>query len=94
MTGEPVRDELADAARRETERARLPEADPEPSLGVRLGQIGLLGWMVVLPTLLMLFAGRWLDHRLETGIFFSAPMLMLGAAFGYWTAWRWMHRSL
>ena len=28
-----------------------------------------------------------------TGIFFSAPLLMVGAAIGFWSAWRWMHRQ-
>ena len=68
-------------------------ADPEPSLGARFGQIGVLGGAIVTPTLLLLFLGRWLDRTLGTGIFFSAPLLMIGAAIGFWSAWRWMHRQ-
>jgi len=26
-------------------------------------------------------------------VFFSAPLLMIGAAFGLWSAWKWMHRQ-
>lgn len=63
----------------------------EPSLGKYLAQVGVLGWIIVIPALLGLFLGRWLDHRLGTGIFWSAPLLMLGAALGFWSAWRWMH---
>ena len=66
---------------------------PEPTLGARLGQIGILGWMVVIPTLLGLWVGHWLDRRFGTGVFFSAPLLMAGAAVGLWLAWRWMHRQ-
>lgn len=66
---------------------------PEPTLGARLGQIGILGWMVVIPTLLCLWFGHWLDRRFSTGVFFSAPLLMVGAAVGLWLAWRWMHRQ-
>ena len=40
-----------------------------------------------------LFLGRWLDRIFGTGIFFSAPLLMVGAACGFWSAWRWMHRQ-
>jgi ATP synthase protein I len=87
-------DHMAEAARRASQRAEEGRTDPEPSLGARLGQIGVLGWMVVVPTLLALLAGRWLDRRLETGIFFSAPMVMIGAALGFWFVWRWMHRRL
>ena len=86
-------DRLASAARKAVERDAEGRADPEPSLGARLGQIGILGWAVVIPTLLFLFLGRWLDRMAGTGIFFSAPLLMAGAAIGLWSAWRWMHRQ-
>ena len=86
-------DRLAAAAQRAAEREAQGRADPEPSLGARLGQIGVLGWTIVLPTLLCLFLGRWLDRIFGTGIFFSAPLLMAGAAFGFWSAWRWMHHQ-
>jgi len=86
-------DRLAGAARRAIERGAAGRADPEPSLGARLGQIGVLGWVIVVPTLLLLFLGRWLDRSFGTGLFFSAPLLMAGAAIGLWSAWRWMHRE-
>ncbi|MDE3011053.1 MAG: AtpZ/AtpI family protein [Pseudomonadota bacterium] len=64
-----------------------------PSLARRLGQIGVLGWLVVLPALLGALAGRWLDRRFGSGVFFSAPLLMLGCGFGMWLGWRWIHRN-
>jgi ATP synthase protein I len=85
---------MALAAREAAEREQRGREDPEPSLGARLGQIGILGWMTMMPMLVGLFAGRWLDAQFRTGIFFSAPLLMLGAALGLWSAWRWMHRRL
>jgi len=86
-------DPLAGVARRALERDAHGRDVPEPSLGARLGQIGILGWAIVIPMLLALFAGRWLDRTLQTNIFFSGSLLMVGAAFGFWSAWRWMHRS-
>ncbi|MDV2183187.1 AtpZ/AtpI family protein, partial [Burkholderia pseudomallei] len=44
----------------------------------------------VAPTLAALALGRWLDRMFATRVFFSAPLLMLGAALGLWLAWRWM----
>lgn len=84
-------DGLAEAARRAAGRSRQGLEDPEPSLGARLGQIGILGWTIVMPTLLGLFLGRWLDKTFDTGVFYSAPLLMIGAAIGFWSAWKWMH---
>jgi ATP synthase protein I len=65
--------------------------DGEPSLGGQLAQIGVLGWMIVLPTLIGTFFGRWVDRRFGTGIFWTAPMMIAGLALGCRAAWRWMH---
>lgn len=85
-------DRLARAAESAVRRDKEAQNDPEPSVAARLGQIGVLGWTIVVPTLLGLFVGRWLDRRFATGIFFSAPLLMIGAAIGLWSAWKWMRR--
>jgi ATP synthase protein I len=86
-------DRIEAAAQRAVLRERRAREEPEPSLGSRLGQIGILGWSIVLPTLAGLALGHWLDRRFGTGVFFSAPLLMIGAAFGLWSAWKWMHRQ-
>ena len=74
--------------------ARHAKAQHEgsPSLGRYLAQVGVLGWTIVLPGLLGMFFGRWLDRRLGTGIFWTAPLMLVGLAIGCWGAWRWMHR--
>lgn len=84
---------LDQAARLARQRAEQAERDPEPSLGRRLGQIGVLGWAIVIPILGGLFIGRWLDDLLATGVMFAAAGLMAGAAIGLWSAWRWMHQQ-
>jgi ATP synthase protein I len=91
----PMRDadHVARAARDAAGREARGRAQPEPSLASRLGQIGVLGWTIVLPTLAALAIGRLLDRLSGTRVFFSAPMLMLGAAAGLWFAWKWMHRQ-
>ena len=61
------------------------------SVGRRLAQIGVLGWIFVVPTLAGLFFGRWLDARFASGIFWSAPLMFLGVCLGGWTAWKWMN---
>ncbi|MGF6509475.1 AtpZ/AtpI family protein [Paraburkholderia sp. 32] len=91
-SGEPA-DRVAQAAQRAASRERTGRANPEPSLGARLGQIGILGWTIVLPILLCLALGRWLDRIAGTRVFFAAPLLMIGAGIGLWSAWRWMHRQ-
>lgn len=87
-----VEDKVADAARNAARRARLAADAPEPSLGARLGQIGILGWAIVIPMLLGVVLGRWLDRVFDTGVFFTAPLILIGAAIGLRSAWKWMHR--
>jgi len=84
---------MTQSVRRTRDRRERWVAEGEPSMARFIGQIGVLGWMIVAPTLIALFAGRWLDHRFGTGIFWSAPLLMVGVAFGFWSAWKWMHRQ-
>ena len=60
------------------------------SVGRRLAQIGVLGWILVTPMLAGVFLGRWLDARMETDVFWTAPLLFLGLGLGGWTAWKWM----
>lgn len=89
VLAERVEQAASQAARRE----RAGREEPEPSLGARLGQIGILGWTIVVPTLLGLVIGHWLDRYFSTRVFFSAPLLMVGAGVGLWSAWKWMHRQ-
>ncbi|AFK53490.1 MAG: F0F1 ATP synthase subunit [Tistrella sp.] len=93
----PPRDRRQDrrmeqAADRQAAREAAKRKDHEPGIGHRLGQIGVLGWMIVTPMLLGLFLGRWFDRLAGTGITFAAALLMAGVALGFWSAWKWMHR--
>lgn len=88
---EPDHDSLIGPIRRRIERFRRAQREGEPSVGRQMGQIGVLGWIIVTPMLVGLFIGRWLDQQFGTGIFWSAPLLILGTVLGCWSAWRWMH---
>lgn len=88
-----TRDRIAEAARRSVEREKLGRKTPEPSLGSRLGQIGILGWAIVTPMLLGVVLGRLADTHFGTGVFFTAPAIMIGAGIGLHAAWKWMHRQ-
>jgi ATP synthase protein I len=92
-TGQQSPDGLAAAARRQRERRDNWKKEGEPSMMRFVGQIGVLGWIIVTPTLIGLFMGRWLDHKFGTGIFWSAPLLLIGVMIGFWSAWRWMHQQ-
>ena len=83
-------DPLVKGVRLRGERYRRWQHEGELSVARRLAQIGVLGWIIVTPILIGVFAGRWLDSRLHTGLFFTAPLLLMGAVLGSWSAWKWM----
>ncbi len=93
MTAPDENDPLVGNTRLRGERHQAWLRDGGPSVARRLGQIGVLGWIIVVPMLMGVFGGRWLDQRTHSGLFWTAPLLMLGAAFGSWSAWRWMKTS-
>ncbi len=87
----PPQERLVEAVKQRAERER--KAGKLSSLAKNFGQIGILGWQIVLPTLIGLAAGHWLDRWLGTGIFWTAPLLLLGLGLGCWSAWRWIQRQ-
>lgn len=87
----PAQAEMADAVRLRAARQR--RARMLPSLARGLGQIGALGWQIAGGALIGVLIGRWIDHRLGTGIFWTAPLLLVGTGIGCWSAWRWVGRQ-
>jgi ATP synthase protein I len=84
---------LGDAVRlREKRRARW-RREGERSIGQNLAMIGVLGWSIVVPTLVGTFTGRWLDRHLGSGIFWTLGLLVAGLAVGCTLAWQRIHRE-
>jgi ATP synthase protein I len=89
MTEEP--DGLLHSVRVRRQRHWRWRREGEPSFIRQLAQVGVLGWMIVLPALIGTFVGRWLDHSLGSGIFWTGPLMLIGLGLGCRVAWRWMH---
>jgi ATP synthase protein I len=83
-------DSLVKGVRLRSERHRRWLSEGDPSVARRLAQIGVLGWIIVTPMLIGIFIGRWIDKTFNSGLFWTAPLLMLGLALGCWSAWKWM----
>ena len=76
-----------------SERHRRWLREGEPSFGRQLARAGVLGWIIVVPMLIGVFIGRWIDARFGSGIFWTAPLLLIGTAIGCRSGWYWMHRQ-
>jgi ATP synthase protein I len=94
MNGKEEPDKLVQGARRRKERhQRWLREGGDASVAGRLAQIGVLGWIIVVPMLAGVFLGRWLDRLLHSGVFWTAPLLLLGLGLGCWSAWKWMNSA-
>ena len=58
-----------------------------------LGMMGLIGWSVVVPTLLGAALGTWLDHRHPGQHPWTLALLMAGLALGCFNAWHWVAKE-
>jgi ATP synthase protein I len=87
-TGDENNGEMESAVQLRRQREEFWRRTGERSLWQNVSMIGALGWLIVTPTLLGVFIGRWLDVRFGTGIFWSGALIMIGAAFGGYLAWQ------
>lgn len=83
---------LDQVVRTRREREARGRREGRRSIGQDLALIGVIGWTIVVPTLLGIFAGRWLDARLHAGIFWTLGLLAAGLALGCWLAWQRLQR--
>jgi len=58
-----------------------------------LGMMGLIGWSVVVPTLLGAALGLWLDKHYPGGHSWTLALLVAGLAIGCANAWRWVAKE-
>jgi ATP synthase protein I len=91
MTQPENHERLEQAVRKRQVRREHWQREGERSLGQNLAMIGALGWTIVVPTLLGIFVGRWLDRTFNSGIFWTLGLLMAGLAAGCAFAWKRMH---
>jgi len=92
MAKQPPQDgnSLAEPVRRRRARDERWRREGERPLAHNLAMIGVLGWLIVTPTVLGIFTGRWLDRVAESGIFWTLSLMFLGLCLGCALAWKWV----
>jgi ATP synthase protein I len=58
-----------------------------------LGMMGLIGWSVVVPTLLGAALGIWLDNRHPGSHSWTLTLLVMGLCLGCLNAWHWVAKE-
>lgn len=87
------RREIEEAVRLRRKRRETWKKEGERPLWKNLSIVGALGWLVVVPTLIGVFAGRWLDTVFGSGVTFSGALTFLGASLGFYLAWKRMNED-
>jgi ATP synthase protein I len=64
-----------------------------PGVWFGLGMMGLIGWSVVVPTLLGAALGIWLDNRYPGSHSWTLTLLVIGLAIGCLNAWHWVSKE-
>lgn len=64
-----------------------------PGIWFGLGMMGLIGWSVVIPTLLGALLGHWLDKHLSSTHSWTLALLVAGLTIGCFNAWHWVSKE-
>ncbi len=98
MNGEPTRKAsksgLTFAQQVGAKAVRKARAQRDPTqVWFGLGMMGLIGWSVVIPTLLGTALGLWLDARHAGSHSWTLALLVAGLVIGCANAWHWIAKE-
>jgi ATP synthase protein I len=68
-------------------------SNPTPGVWFGLGMMGLIGWSVVVPTLLGAALGIWLDKHHSGNHSWTLMLLVVGLIIGCLNAWLWVAKE-
>jgi ATP synthase protein I len=69
------------------------QRNPTPGVWFGLGMMGLIGWSVVVPTLLGAAFGAWVDNRHPGSHSWTLMLLVVGLIIGCVNAWHWVGKE-
>ena len=80
----------ADRVDASAQRKQVARRDGSPGVWFGLGTMGLVGWSVVVPTLIGAALGVWLDQRHAGVHSWTLALLVAGLCLGCLNAWHWV----
>jgi len=84
---------LADAVGAKAKRKLRARRHAAQGVWFGLGMMGLVGWSVVVPTLIGAGVGLWLDKHHPVKQSWTLALLVAGLVVGCFTAWHWVSKE-
>ena len=92
--GQPAAgDEFARQIKAKEDRKLRAQARDQGNVWFGLGMFGLVGWSVVIPALLGVALGLWIDRTWPSRFSWTLMLLLLGIIMGSLNAWRWLSQE-
>ncbi|WP_210541908.1 AtpZ/AtpI family protein [Rhodoferax sp. PAMC 29310] len=88
-----VEPSLAEQIGAKAARKLKAQRNATPGVWFGLGLMGVVGWSVVVPTLLGAALGLWLDRSYPGGRTWTLALLMAGLTLGCLNAWHWVSKE-
>ncbi len=88
-----IRSDIGKELEAKATRKLKAQRKPMPGVWFGLGMMGLIGWSVVVPTLLGTALGIWLDSHYPSGYSWTLMMLVIGLILGCLNAWHWVSKE-
>lgn len=76
-----------------TKRKLKAQGRPSRSVWMGLGNMGIVGWSVSVPTLAGLALGFWLDKHYPASFSWSLNLLIVALLIGCFSAWHWVSKE-
>jgi len=76
-----------------TKRKLKARRKPAPIIWFGLGMMGVIGWSIVIPTLLGTALGIWLDNHYPAAHSWTLAFLIAGLILGCFNAWYWIDKE-
>jgi ATP synthase protein I len=92
MNNRPVRKTFAGQIGAKAAR-KLKARNKPQGVWFGLGMMGLIGWSVVVPTLLGAALGSWLDRHYPGRHSWTLALLVAGLLIGCFNAWNWVEKE-
>ncbi len=93
MNEDPRPSSLADKVGAKADRKMQARQSGTQGVWFGLGMMGLIGWSVVVPTLLGAALGMWLDARYPSPRSWTLALLVAGLVLGCFNAWHWVAKE-